>query len=175
MTSWHRTLREGGHIKAKRTRRRKVARALSADIVLSPSINERCSVKRLRRKTDCCEIRRVVMRLPSQVLCYSQSIKWWECVYLLLPGFTLRKHRGGNQSLNAKITPSFNQSWEEYSTFVFVYCSVWLTDNPTASQVEKWFCPVPLNYMPEQFMEGFEEAIKKTRGLLLVCTRKDWI
>lgn len=26
--------------------------------------------------------------------------------------------------------------------------------------------------MPEQFMEGFEEAIKKTRGFSLVCTKR---
>ena len=36
----------------------------------------------------CCAIQHVAMCLPLQVLCYSESVRWWACAYLQFPGFT---------------------------------------------------------------------------------------
>lgn len=70
-------------------------------------------IMRLRRETavigcvlHVCAIQHVVTCLPLQVLCYSQSVRWWPtvlvqvgacqrvCAYLQLPSFRQWKHRG---------------------------------------------------------------------------------
>ncbi len=152
-------------------------------IVLSLSDNEGWSVKRLRRETAVvlvCAIQHVVMCLPLQVLSYSQSVRWWACAYLQLPGFTQRKHRGKPKPVkpthrDVKLMPRlllpFNQNWEKSyispsaCLFVFLCLSLclclllclpdWQTTNLQCIR----FKPASLNYTLSQFMERSEVGV----------------
>lgn len=148
--------------------------------------------ERLQGAVQVCAIQHVVMRLPLQVLCYSQSVRWWACAYLQLSGFRQRKHRGETRACQAhcaKITPSFQSKREKYLFVLLFVCLLlcppdWLPDAKTISMSGIiQFNQSPLNYTLSQFTERSEErvwrkvwngcwcALKSKKGLLFWLSR----